>query len=70
VTNYYIESMFEIFTPDQIVERTGLTSDEVINSFRLSLRKESLTEQYSETCEIRVEMFSAHWSKNYVVGSW
>ena len=49
VTNDDLESMFENFSPDQIVETSGLTAEEVVDSFRLSLITESLTEQYSET---------------------
>ncbi len=70
VNNKDLESMFENFSPDQIVENTNLTSDEVVDSFRLSLITESLTEQYSETYKIGAEMFSAHWLKDYVIGFW
>ena len=55
VNNKDLESMFENFSPDQIVENTNLTSDEVVDSFRLSLITESLTEQYSETYKIGVD---------------
>ena len=55
VNNKDLESMFENFSPDQIVENTNLTSDEVVDSFRLSLITESLTEQYSETYKIGAE---------------
>ena len=70
VTNDDLESMFENFSPDQIVETSGLTAEEVVDSFRLSLITESLTEQYSETYKLGAKMFDAQWLNDYVVGFW
>lgn len=65
-----LESMFENFSPEKIVETSNLSSDEVIDSFRLSLITESLTEQYAETYKIVADMHDAQWLNNFVKGFW
>ncbi|MFL2804024.1 MAG: hypothetical protein ACJ0BB_03880 [Dehalococcoidia bacterium] len=65
-----LESMFENFSPEKIVETSSLTSNEVIESFRLSLITESLTEQYAETYKIGADMYDAQWLNNFVKGFW
>ena len=62
-----LESMFENFSPEKIVETSNLSSDEVIDSFRLSLITESLTEQYAETYKIGADMHDAQWLNNFVM---
>ena len=50
MNNDALESMSENFSPDQIVETSGLTAEEVVDSFRLSLITEALAE-YASTSE-------------------
>lgn len=65
-----LDSMFENFSPETIVEHSKLSAEDVIDSFRLSLITESLTEQYSETYKIGSDLYGATWLKEYVLGFW
>tara|TARA_A100001037_G_scaffold87485_1_gene79416 strand:+ start:516 stop:1592 length:1077 start_codon:yes stop_codon:yes gene_type:complete len=70
VNNTDLESMFEKFSPDEIIKESEMTATELIETFRLSLITESLTEQYSETYLIGAKLHDADWLRNYVLGFW
>ena len=65
-----LESMFESFSPEDLIVQSGMTADDLIDSFRLSLITESLTEQYSKTFQIGARMYGAQWLQDYVLGFW
>ena len=65
-----LESMGETFTPEDLIESANLDSKEIIDSFRLSLITESLTEQYSQTFKIGAKKHGADWLENYISGFW
>ncbi|MCH2318374.1 MAG: hypothetical protein MK369_00620 [SAR202 cluster bacterium] len=65
-----LESMFESFSPEDLIVESGMTADDLIDSFRLSLITESLTDQYSKTFQIGAHMYGAQWLQDYVVGFW
>ena len=65
-----LESMFESFTPEDLVMESGMTAEDLIDSFRLSLITESLTDQYSKTFQLGAQMYGAQWLQDYVLGFW
>lgn len=70
VTTKHLESMFENFSPDDIANNSSFNSDEIVDSLRLSLITESLTEQYSETFQIGAKKYDAGWLHKYIVEFW
>ena len=65
-----VESMFDNISLDQIVKDSDLSADEIVDTFRLSLITESLTEQYSSTYRIGAENHKADWLLDYIVRFW
>ena len=65
-----VESMFDNISLDQIVKNSDLLADEIVDTFRLSLITESLTEQYSSTYRIGAENHRADWLLDYIVRFW
>lgn len=65
-----LESMFESFSPEEMIAESEMTAEELVDTFRLSLITESLTDQYSETFQTGAYIYKAEWLKNYVVGFW
>ena len=65
-----LSGMFEHFRPEEIVKQSGMSANEIIDSFRLSLITESLTEQYAKTFKQGASLHGAQWLNDYVVGFW
>ena len=70
VQTKHLEGMFENYSPDEIVLGSGMSSDEIIESFRLSLITESLTEEYSKTFRIGAREHNSPWLHRYVSEFW
>lgn len=47
-----------------------MSEEEIVQTFRLSLITESLTEQYTETYMIGAKRYDAPWLANYIVSFW
>ena len=65
-----LESMGETFKPEDLMDATTLEAQEIVDSFRLSLVTESLTEEYSKTFLIGARKYGADWLENYISGFW
>lgn len=65
-----LETMFEAYTPYEIVAGSEMSAEELVDTFRLSLITESLTEQYGKTYRIGANLYNADWLSNYVSGFW
>ncbi len=65
-----LETMFENFSPDDLVRNSQLSADELTNTFRLSYITESLTEQYSATFHEGARKYDAKWLSDYITGFW
>ena len=65
-----LKNMGETFTPEDLIKVANLDSSEIVDSFRLSLITESLTEQYSQTFKIGAKTHGADWLENYISGFW
>ena len=70
VQTKHLEGMFENYSPDEIVNGSGMNSEELVQSFRLSLITESLTEEYSKTFRIGAKKYSCAWLHRYVTEFW
>ena len=70
VDTKHLEGMFENFSPEAIVEGSSMTPAELIESFRLSMITESLTEEYSKTFNLGASQYQSDWLGRYVSEFW
>ena len=61
-----LNSMFEGFSVNKLVKNSKMTETELIETFRLSMITESLTEQYAETFIKGALDNNAIWLSNYI----
>ena len=65
-----LNSMFEGFSVKKLVKNSKMTETELIETFRLSMITESLTEQYAETFIKGALDNNAIWLSNYIENFW
>ena len=70
VQTKHLEGMFENYSPDEIVTGSGMSSAEIIESFRLSLITESLTDEYAKTFRQGARAHESEWLHRYVSEFW
>ena len=70
VQTKHLEGMFENYSPDEIVAGSGMSSAEIIESFRLSLITESLTDEYAKTFRQGARTYESQWLHRYVSEFW
>ncbi|MQG19201.1 MAG: hypothetical protein FI687_05450 [SAR202 cluster bacterium] len=65
-----LNSMFEGFETKNLVKNSKISETELIETFRLSMITESLTEQYADTFVKGALDFEATWLSNYIQNFW
>ncbi len=65
-----LNSMFEGFSVNKLIKNSTMTETELIETFRLSMITESLTEQYAETFVKGALDNNAIWLSNYIENFW
>ena len=66
--DYGIDS--KAYSLSAIAADSDMSERDIVETFRLSLITESLTEQYAETYKIGAKRYDAQWLSNYVVNFW
>ena len=70
ITQADLNSMFEGFQTKNLVKNSKISETELIETFRLSMITESLTEQYADTFIKGALDFKATWLSNYIENFW
>ena len=70
ITQADLNSMFEGFQTKNLVKNSKISETELIETFRLSMITESLTEQYADTFIKGALDFKATWLTNYIENFW
>ena len=65
-----LESMFENFKPEDLISHSNVSANELIETFRLSLITESLTDQYADTYITGAKLADAEWLGEYITKFW
>ena len=70
MTEYDSMSLEDCVDRNQISYKPGFSEEYFIDTFKLSMITESLTEQYAEAFRLGADLYNADWLRTYINGFW